>query len=36
MVKVGKRIRSLRDGVDQRKLYDLSEAVGLVKMSASA
>jgi large subunit ribosomal protein L1 len=36
MVNVGKRIRSLRDGVDQRKLYDLSEAVGLVKKSASA
>jgi large subunit ribosomal protein L1 len=33
---VGKRIRSLRDSVDQRKLYDLSEAVGLVKKSASA
>jgi large subunit ribosomal protein L1 len=36
MVNVGKRIRSLRDGVDQRKLYNLSEAVGLVKKSASA
>jgi large subunit ribosomal protein L1 len=36
MVNVGKRIRSLRDSVDQRKLYDLSEAVGLVKKSASA
>jgi large subunit ribosomal protein L1 len=36
MVNMGKRIRSLRDSVDQRKLYDLSEAVGLVKKSASA
>jgi len=36
MAKIGKRIKTLRDGVDQRKLYDLSEAVGLVKKTASA
>jgi large subunit ribosomal protein L1 len=36
MTKVGKRIKGLREGVDQRKLYDLPEAVGLVKKKASA
>jgi large subunit ribosomal protein L1 len=33
---VGKRIKGLREDVDQRKLYDLSEAVGLVKKKSSA
>ncbi|EAV42915.1 large subunit ribosomal protein L1 [Labrenzia sp. MBR-25] len=31
MAKVGKRIKSAREGIDRNKLYSLNEAIGLVK-----
>ncbi len=31
MAKVGKRIKTAREGIDRNKLYSLSEAIGLVK-----
>ena len=36
MAKIGKRTQQVRDGIDRNKLYDLSEAVGLVKDRAKA
>ncbi|QKV18249.1 50S ribosomal protein L1 [Oricola thermophila] len=36
MATVGKRIRQAREGIDRNKLYDLSEAVGLIKERAKA
>ncbi len=36
MAKIGKRIAKAREGIDREKLYDLSEAVSLLKDRASA
>jgi large subunit ribosomal protein L1 len=36
MAKIGKRIGKAREGIDREKLYDLSEAVGILKDRASA
>ncbi|WAJ30802.1 50S ribosomal protein L1 [Antarcticirhabdus aurantiaca] len=36
MAKIGKRIRTAREGIDREKLYGLEEAVGLIKSRASA
>jgi large subunit ribosomal protein L1 len=36
MAKIGKRITKAREGIDREKLYDLSEAVSLLKDRASA
>ncbi|WP_062229498.1 50S ribosomal protein L1 [Aureimonas frigidaquae] len=36
MAKIGKRIAKARDGLDREKLYDLSEAVKLLKARATA
>ena len=36
MAKVGKRIRSAREGIDRKTLYDVSEALKLVKARANA
>lgn len=36
MAKLGKRTRAAREAVDRKKLYDLSEAVALVKSNAGA
>jgi large subunit ribosomal protein L1 len=36
MAKAGKRTRAAREGIDRKKLYDLPEAVKLVKESAGA
>ena len=36
MAKVGKRSTALRERVDQERLYEMSEAVGLVKETATA
>ncbi len=36
MAKMGKRITKAREGIDREKLYDLNEAVGLLKDRASA
>jgi hypothetical protein len=36
MAKAGKRIEKAREGIDRKKLYDLGEAVKLLKERASA
>ncbi|MEL6948181.1 MAG: 50S ribosomal protein L1 [Pseudomonadota bacterium] len=36
MAKVGKRLKAAREAVDRNKLYDIAEAVSLVKSGASA
>lgn len=36
MAKIGKRSKAAREAVDRKKLYDLSEAVALIKSNASA
>lgn len=36
MVKEGKRLTAAREGIDRKKLYDLSEAVALIKNGAKA
>ena len=36
MAKIGKRLRAANEKIDREKLYDLSEAVGLVKENATA
>ncbi len=36
MTKIGKRLRSARDGIDRAKAYDLVEAVKLIKQNAVA
>lgn len=36
MAKIGKRVTKAREGIDREKLYDLSEAVSLLKDRASA
>ena len=36
MAKSGKRMTAAREGIDRKKLYELSEAVGLIKKGATA
>ena len=36
MAKVSKRIKALREGFDRNKLYEINEALGLVKKAATA
>ena len=36
MAKVGKRLSAAREGIDRKKLYDISEAVSFVKNGANA
>ena len=36
MAKIAKRVQKIRDGLEPTKLYDLSEAVSLVKERATA
>ena len=36
MARIGKRSKAAREGIDRNKLYDLTEAVGMVKSRASA
>ena len=36
MAKVGKRLSAAREGIDRKKLYDISEAVSFIKKGASA
>ncbi|MFD2239403.1 50S ribosomal protein L1 [Aureimonas populi] len=36
MAKIGKRIAKAREGIDREKLYDLSEAIGLLKERSTA
>ena len=36
MAKVGKRLSAAREGIDRKKLYDISEAVSFIKKGANA
>ena len=36
MAKTGKRMTTAREGIDRKKLYDISDAIGLIKKGATA